>query len=121
MIFFFFFGDSIKFSICAHRVPVSVFAHYVEQIAYCSDHNSCLSTVSNHRVCFSATRCPVREHCGVKTDEYVFHQAFRRLFVHFVLNKFKKIHNSTTFIVILVHQNLISTMSLYIIEARKVR
>lgn len=88
-------GDIIKCSIRTHRVPVCVFAHYVEQIAYRSDHDARLSTVSDHRVCFSATRRPVREHCGVKTDEYVFHQAFRRLFVHFVLNKLKKKKNTS--------------------------
>jgi len=103
-----------KCSIRTHRVPVSVFAHYVEQIAYRSDHDARLSAVSDHRVCFSATRRPVREHCGVKTDEYVFHQAFRRLFVHFVLEKFKKVHRSTTFIVFLAHRHPISTSNVLI-------
>jgi hypothetical protein len=84
------YGDIIKSVIRTYRVPVSVFAYNVEQIAYCSDHNACLSAMSNHRVCFSAARRPVREYRGVKADEYVFHQAFRRFFVHFILNEYLK-------------------------------
>jgi len=76
-----------------HRVSVSVFAHNVEQIANSSDHDARLAAVPNHRVCLAAARRPISEHGGVKTDEYVFHQALRRLFVHFVLNKFNKKKN----------------------------
>jgi len=73
-----------------HCVSVSVFAHNVEQIAYSSDHDTRLAAVPNHRVCLAAACCTICEHGGVKTDEYVFHQALRRLFVHFVLNEFNK-------------------------------
>lgn len=94
--------DIIKCFIYTHRVSVSVFAHNVEQIAYGSDHDARLAAMSDHRMCFTAARCPVREHGGVKTDEYVFHQAFRRLFIHFILNEFNKKRKLPTVIIIVI-------------------
>lgn len=85
--------DINKCFIHTHSVSVSVFADNVKQIAYSSDHDTRLAAVPNHRVCFTAACCPISEHGGVKTDEYVFHQALRRLFVHFVLNEFNKKKN----------------------------
>jgi len=108
------YGDIIKSFIRTYRVPVSVFAYNVEQIAYCSDHDARFSAMSNHRVCLSAARRPVREYCGVKADEYVFHQAFRRLFVHFILNEYLKNLSLISFIVGLVYHQPISTICPYV-------
>lgn len=73
--------------IFTHRIPKSIFAHYVEQVADGPDHNASLSTVSHHRVGFTAARRAVSEHGGVEADEYVFDQALGRFLVHLVLNE----------------------------------
>lgn len=58
--------------IFTHRIPISIFAYYVEQITNGPDHNARLSTVSHHCVSFTAARRAVSEHGGVEADEYVF-------------------------------------------------